>query len=154
MASLYPVFNVPSILAETKKVQAVYKGSAYFDFETGDFQQDGSGKVLAADGYTAWKQWCIKTIATQRKAYRNYTAGLGIDGDQAFAEETVAQQELALETTIKNALMADPYKRTVDVQNFSWTYGVDSLHLTCTIIGQDDRSAVIDYDIPLERRKT
>ena len=153
MANLFPVFQVPTILEETKKAEAAYKGSAYFDYETGDFALDGNGKVIAADGYNAWKQWCIKTIATQRKAYRNYTFGLGIDGEQAMAEDSAEKQQLALESTIREALLADPYKRTVDVQNFSWTRGVDSLHMTCTIIGQDDRTAVIDTDIPTERRR-
>lgn len=151
MPNLFPVFQTPTILEETKKSEAVYKESYYFDYEKGDFALDGNGRVIAADGYNAWKQWCIKTIATQRKAYLNYTAGLGIDGDQAMAETSVEKQKQALETTIRDALLRDPYKRTIDVQNFEWSQGVDSLHMTCTIIGQDDRTAVIDQDIPIER---
>ena len=35
MANLYPVFKVPTILEETQKNEGIYKGSSYFDFETG-----------------------------------------------------------------------------------------------------------------------
>lgn len=152
MADLYPTFDVPAILEETQKNEDIYKGSSYFDFYTGDFSLDGGGRMVASSGFDAWKQWCIKTIATQRRAYYNYTDGLGIEGEQAMAQPTAELQQLALETTIKEALLADPYGRTVEVRDFSWTRGVDSLHMSCTVVGQDDRTATIEYDIPLERR--
>lgn len=152
MANLYPVFDVPNILEETQTNEGIYKSSAYFDFQTGDFAMDGGGRVTQASGFDAWKQWCIKTIATQRRAYYNYTEGLGIEGEQAMAQPTADLQQLALETTIQDALMADPYGRTVEVKDFVWTRDVDSLHMSCTVVGQDDRTATIEYDIPLERR--
>lgn len=152
MADLYPTFDVPAILEETQKNEAVYKGSSYFDFYTGDFALDGGGRMLPSSGFDAWKQWCIKTIATQRRAYYNYTDGLGIEGEQAMAQPTAELQQLALETTIKEALLADPYGRTVEVRDFVWSRGVDSLHMSCTVVGQDDRTANLEYDIPLERR--
>lgn len=152
MADLYPTFDVPAILEETQKNEAVYKGSSYFDFYTGDFALDGGGRMLPSSGFDAWKQWCIKTIATQRRAYYNYTDGLGIEGEQAMAQPTAELQQLALETTIKEALQADPYGRTVEVRDFVWSRGVDSLHMSCTVVGQDDRTANLEYDIPLERR--
>lgn len=152
MASLYPVFQVPTIYEETQKNEGIYKGSSYFDFETGDFRMDGGGRIVPSSGFDAWKQWCIKTIATQRLAYRNYTAGLGIEGEQAMAQPTAELQQIALETTIKEALLADPYGRTLEVRNFVWTKGVESLHMHCTVVGQDDRTAQIEADIPTGRR--
>lgn len=152
MANLYPVFEVPAILEETKKNEAIYKGSSFFDFSTGDFVLDGGGKMTPSTGYDAWRQWCIKTIATERSAYYNYTNGLGIEGEAAMAQPTAALQQLAFETTITEALLADPYGRTVEVRDFVWTRGVDSLHMQCTIVGQDDKTATIEYDIPLEGR--
>ena len=152
MSNLYPVFEVPAILEETKKNEAIYKGSYFFDFATGDFALDGAGRVMPATGYDAWRQWCIKTIATQRNAYYNYTAGLGIEGEEALAHKSAALQQLALETTITEALLADPYGRTVEVRDFVWTRGVDRLRMQCTIVGQDDKTATIEYDIPLEGR--
>lgn len=149
MADLYPVFEVPTTLEETEKNEAVYKGSAYFDFETGDFRTDGAGRVLASNGEEAWRQWCMKTIATQRLAFYAYTDGLGIDGEQAMAEPTEARQKLALETTIREALLADPYGRTLEVRDFTWTRKVDSFHMSCCVVGQDDRTASIETDIPL-----
>ena len=91
MANLYPVFKVPTILEETQNNEGIYKGSSYFDFETGDFRMDGGGRVVPSSGFDAWKQWCIKTIATQRRAYYNYTNGLGIEGEEAMAQPTAAQ---------------------------------------------------------------
>lgn len=152
MPNLYPVFEVPAILEETKKNEAIYKGSYYFDFYTGDFALDGAGRVMQATGYDAWRQWCIKTIATERRAYYNYTDNLGIEGEAAMAQPTAALQQLAFETTITEALLADPYGRTIEVRDFVWSRGVDSLHMQCTVVGQDDKTATIEYDIPLEGR--
>ena len=152
MANLYPVFQTPTILEETKKNEGVYKASSYFDFELGDFRMDGGGKMVEASGFDAWKQWCIKTVATQRGAFYNYTDGLGIDGEQAMAQDTYELQKAALESTIKEALLADPYGRTVEVRDFAWSRGVDSLHMSCTSVGQDDRTARIEYDIPTTGR--
>lgn len=152
MPNLYPVFEVPTILEETKKSEAIYKGSAFFDFYTGDFVLDGGGHMTPSTGYDAWRQWCIKTIATERGAYYNYTNGLGIEGEAAMAQPTAALQQLAFETTITEALLADPYGRTVEVRDFVWTRGVDSLHMQCTVVGQDDKTATIEYDIPIEGR--
>lgn len=152
MPNLYPVFQTPTILEETKKNEGVYKASSYFDFELGDFRMDGGGKVVEASGFDAWKQWCIKTIATQRGAYYNYTNGLGILGEEALAQSTPEMQQADLETTIKEALLADPYGRTTEVRDFNWSRGVDSLHMTCTIVGQNDRSAKIGYDFQLQEK--
>ncbi len=153
MANLYPVFKVPTILEETQNNEGIYKGSSYFDFETGDFRMDGGGRVVPSSGFDAWKQWCIKTIATQRRAYYNYTNGLGIEGEEAMAQPTAELQQAALETTIKEALLADPYGRTVEVKDFTWVWGVQSIHMHCTVVGQDDRTAQIEYDIPLNRKE-
>lgn len=152
MANLYPVFKVPSILEETQKNEGIYKGSSYFDFELGDFRLDGGGRIVPSSGFDAWKQWCVKTIATQRGAFYNYTGGLGIDGEQAMAQDSYELQQAALETTIKEALLADPYGRTVEVRDFEWSRGVESIHMSCTIVGQDDRTARIKYDIPTTGR--
>ena len=150
MASLYPVFQTPTILEETKKNEGIYKNSSFFDFELGDFRMDGGGRIVEASGFDAWKQWCVKTIATQRGAYYNYTNGLGILGEEAMAQPTHEMQEADLETTIKEALLADPYGRTTEVRDFEWTRGVDSLHMRCTIVGQDDRSAQIEYEFQIQ----
>ena len=152
MAKLFPTFEVPTIVEEAEKNEAIYKTSSYFDFEKGDFILDGAGRMVEASGYDTWVQWCIKTIATERQAYENYTAGLGIQGEAALAQKTAALQQLALETTITEALLADPYKRTVEVRDFVWTRKTDSIHMECTIVGQDDRTAGIEYDIPTEGR--
>lgn len=152
MAGLYPVFQVPAILEETQKNEGIYKGSAYFDFEQGDFRLDGGGRMVPSSGFDAWKQWCVKTIATQRGAFCHYTSGLGIDGEQAMAQQTDALQQAALEATIKEALLADPYGRTVDVRDFAWSCSADSLHMGCTIVGQDDCTARIEYDMPTAGR--
>lgn len=69
-----------------------------------------------------------------------------------MAQPTAELQQIALETTIKEALLADPYGRTLEVRNFVWTKGVDSLHMHCTVVGQDDRTAQIEADIPTGRR--
>lgn len=147
MAELFPTFEVPTIVDAPETDEEIYKESAYFDFETGDFALDGAGRIKLANGFEAWRQWCVKTCYTQRGAFAAYTDGLGIEADEAFSESDRLLQQAYLERTIKEALMADPYGRTEDVSGFVWTVRGDSLYMTCTITGKNDKTAQISVNI-------
>ena len=132
-----------------KEFEAVYKGSSFFfDFETVIFRLDGGGKMTAASGYDAWKQWCIKTVARSGGAFDHYTDGLGAEYEGGHGPAHPGASAAQPETAVTEALLADPYGRTMEVRDFVWSRGVDSLHMSCTVVGQDDRTARIERDIP------
>ena len=143
MANLYPTFEVPTIADSTENTEVVYRPSVFFDFEKGDFCMDGNGRLRAADGQEAWTQWCLKTVLTQRFALLAYTENLGVEMIEAFAEPTRATQQMAMERTIRDALMADPYGRTLYVRDFQWKWITDAVEVTFTVVGQEGQMVTL-----------
>lgn len=70
----FPVLRQPP--ARSRPV--AFPSAPLFDFSRGDFVRDYTGKLVMADGYTAWQQWCIKTLQTQQAAYPIYPRTHGI----------------------------------------------------------------------------
>lgn len=135
---LFPTFDVPTIAERPETLAADYKESVYFDMSTGDIVLDGTGRVKMANSRDAWLQWCMKMIASERGTLRAYpSAKIGVEMEPISELPDRASKESAIETTIKEALMNDPSRRTVDVNNFEFVYGVDSMHVTFDIIGAD-----------------
>jgi hypothetical protein len=62
---------------------------------------------------------------------------------EAFAEPTRATQQAAMERTISEALMADPYNRTLYVRDFVWNWKTDSVEVTFTVVGREGRNATL-----------
>lgn len=143
MADLYPVFDVPAVAEEEKGEEYRFPASSFFDFETGDFVTDAAGRVKQSDGVDAWKQWCLKAVYTQRSAFAAFTDGYGVEGDEAFQESTRLAQQSAIERTISEALMADPYNRTIFVRDFRYSWQDDGVNVTFTVMGQENREAVL-----------
>lgn len=144
--SLFPVFKVPKLLDAATEVENRNKYSIYFDFVKGDFVQDGTGKIQKASPYDAWVQWCLKTVNTQRWAFMSYNDDIGVEIEEAFRETSKKAIESELMKTIDEALMADPYERTVYVRDFKFDWGVDSLHVTLTVKGIWEQDAIIEVN--------
>lgn len=121
MQNLYPVFDMPEIV-EQRQTQPVpdYPESYLFDFEKGDFVTDGAGRVVIADGHTAWKQWCIKAVLTQRFAFLAYSWDYGVELDRAIKMPTRSAVEAEIEGVIREALLVDPRTEKVDGFRFRW----------------------------------
>ena len=147
MADLYPTFEVPSIVDESENTGIIYRPSVFFDFETGDFRMDGNGRLQVATEFEAWEQWCMKTVRTQRFAWLAYTDNMGVEMIEAFAEPTRATQQAAMERTIKEALLADPYKRTLDVRDFQWKWITDAVEATFKIVGQEGQIVTVNVTL-------
>ncbi len=144
---LFPVYDVPSALAEDKTTSNQYRKSPAFDLETGEFILDGGGKLSYGTGYDAWLLWCMKTIQTQRWAHLAYRSNIGTELAQAFALWDRSAQESFLERTVTEALLADPKARTVRVYDFAYQWGEDSLALSCTLLGQKGDTASITVNL-------
>lgn len=126
MVSLYPTFDMPELAEQRRgRPKPEYPGSYGFDFEKGEFARDGAGRVRAADGREAWKQWCVKAVLTQRFAFLAYGRAYGTEVDEALRNPTRAAVEMDVERTITEALLADP--RTEKVGGFAFEWAGDQL---------------------------
>jgi len=108
--------------------------------------QDGTGTVLQSTPYDAWVQWCLKTANTQRWAFLSYSDNLGVEIEEAFKENSKSAIESELIKTIDEALLADPYGRTIYVKDFKFDWGVDSVKVILTIKGIWEQDAVITVE--------
>ena len=142
--NLFPVFDVPSEIAENTQPVKVYAPAPLWDFETGDFATNGAGQPIYGSGYDAWVLWCTKIVLTQRWAHDGYTPNTGIEAKEAFKEPDRKAQESALERTITEALMADPAGRTAQGRSFLFVWGGDSLDIRCEVVGTDGNSATVE----------
>lgn len=135
--SIYPTFNLPSLIAPgTKSAQKKYKSSLMFDYQTGDFVRDGAKKLMTCDGHEAWVQWCLKQLVTERHTKLAYSNKLGVEIVSAIRdEEDIEAAKLAIERTITEALMVNPV--TEYVRDFEFSFEGDSLYVTFHVKGKE-----------------
>ena len=133
--TLFPVFDVPEIPTPTPAEEQKYKPSVHFDYELGDFKRDGANKMVIADGREAWRQWCIKTVQTERLAFLSYSSDTGVELYDAFKQADKEAIESALERTITEALMVNP--RTEYVRGFEFSWKSDGLHCEFIVKGKE-----------------
>jgi hypothetical protein len=145
--NLFPVFDVPSELADEEVIQQKYRPAPLFDIRTGEFVMNGARQPIYGSGYDAWVLWCTKTILTQRWGYYAYSSNAGIESEEAFREPNREAQESAFERTITEALLADPMARTQQVRGFEFRWLADSLFITCQVFGAEGNSAAINAEL-------
>jgi hypothetical protein len=133
MAGLFPTFPAPPAVTSTSGTASVKYGSSWeFDFATGDFKIDGTGRVREVDGHSAWVQWCLKAVLTQRQACLAYTHGFGCEVQPAMRRAASRKEaESEITRTITEALLADPRTRTV--RDFSFIWEGDAVQVAFTI---------------------
>lgn len=137
MAELFPEeFEDEEELIEEDLEEEVtgYHPGYYFDFETGDYKQNGTYGIVDATGVEAWKQWCIKCLNTQKGSCDAYI-DFGVDYDSAFRAEERDKTESDLTSSITEALMADPYQRTQEIESIEYEWESDEVTVYVTVIG-------------------
>ena len=145
--TLFPVFDVPDVVADDTREIARYGIAPLFDFEREDFVLNGAGQIVFGTGHDAWVAWCMKIIATQRWAHLAYSDDIGVEMREVLALSDRRAQESMLERTITEALLADPARRTQQVVDFVFKWGVDVLDISCMVFGNDGNSAVVNAAI-------
>jgi hypothetical protein len=128
--SLYPVFEIPSLVAEDDEAERVFKPAPLFDFDTGDFVRDGANRVVMVDGRDAYIIWVLKALKTQQGACLAYMDA-GIDYEDAMSETPREAVQAAFERTITEALMRHPC--TERVFDFEFEWDSDSLYMAFTV---------------------
>lgn len=144
MANLFPEGYEDEIITEDdlqSEKPTGYRNGISYDHQLGDFLRDGMNKMLDSTGIESWRSWCINCLQTQRYKHLAYSTDFGIDIDAAMKASSREEAESILTREITEALMADPYERTVYVEEiiFDWT-APDALAVTVTIRGIDDVS--------------
>lgn len=131
---LFKAWQPPDTAEERRAADAAptYPPSARFDFEAGDFVLDGAGRVEIADGYTAWAQWCLKALITQRYAHAIYSREHGVDWRGILALESPAQQRVMADAEVRRALGRHPGTR--EVRDFAFERAGDLLSIGLTAV--------------------
>lgn len=150
MAKLFPVFEVPKVLERSdRNTRQTY--SLCFDFEKGDFALDSSGRIKTAASYDSWVQWCLKTIYTERFAFLAYSGQAGTEIEEALKQNEKALSESYIEKTVTEALLADPYSRTVRVYDFIFNWETDSVDVDLKVSGIWDKDAALNVKLQKTR---
>lgn len=136
--NLFPVIELPKTITIKKQYDQSYKPSYQWDFEIGDFVRNGANKIPMCSGQEAYKTWCIKAIATERKTCLSYPHAIGAEMITAFQKPTQRTQESAIERTIKETLLVNP--RTEYVRDFSFNWCADFVQVTFKVkaIGEEE----------------
>jgi Protein of unknown function (DUF2634) len=133
---LYTTFTMPRIVSATDALlpPVQYLPAPGYDFRTMSWMVDGAGNPIIVDGYTAWEQWCIMTLMTQRYAYRVHRRRHGTELNLVLRMLTRQDTEAMAVHVIRTSLTTD--RRTKDVRNFAfdWSVAPDTTLVTCDII--------------------
>jgi len=148
MPNLYPAFDMPDLVEQQQTEPAPKYGKSWlFDFAKGDFVLDGAGRIMIADGYTAWAQWCVKTILTQRFAHVIYSFDYGTELEEALKQPSRKAVEAEMERAITEALLADPRTEMVKDFVFEWEGDIVKVSFTAVpVIGEPARLEVVLND--------
>jgi len=145
MSDLYPRFDMPDIVGATENTVVAFPKSWLWDWDICDFVQTGSGDVVEVDGLTAWVQWCVKAILTQRLAFVVYDWNYGADIESCLKQPTRAVTEAELEREITEALLTDP--RTAEVKNFRFEWSGDELTVWFTVVNALGQPAEVQVGV-------
>ncbi len=135
-----PGYESEIITAEELDRESIigYRPGLRFDYEKGDFIQDGRKRIQNADGVESWEGWCKACLMTERYQHLAYNTDFGISTAEAFAAESREKAEALLTREISEALAADPYGRTEYVADIEYTWTApDAVQVVVTVHGID-----------------
>lgn len=133
--SLYPDAMVFTPAIQQQEQSVVYKKSLKWDIEKGDFVRDGGNRVPFCDGFESYRGWCMKMALTERYQCPAYPDTLGVEMEAAMKEPDNESIEMAIEKTMKEALLINP--RTEYVGGFEHVWSEDHITTTFTVKGKE-----------------
>lgn len=132
--TLFPVFEVPSIIEESARYDKKYKRTVKWDIAKGDFVQDGTNRLVECDGMEGYMIWCFKMSQTERYSCLAYPSSIGVEMEAAIDDDEKVVESM-VQRTITDALMVNP--RTEYVRDFSFSWNADELHCSFLVKGVD-----------------
>lgn len=132
---LFHVYDIPSVNTDGERYDKEYKRAPKWDPDIGDFVRDGSNRIVEADGQENYQVWCLKILQTERFACLSYEDEIGVEMENALADDDHDTVESMMKRTITEALMANP--RTIAVTGFSFAWNGDTVRGTCIVRAQE-----------------
>ena len=116
-----------------------YRNGIAFDSQRGQLLLDGMNKLLDSTGVESWASWCTNCIQTERYKHLAYSTDFGIELEKAMKASSREEAESILTRQITEAVMADPYQRTLYIEEitYDWT-APDTVAVEAKIHGIDD----------------
>lgn len=125
-----------------------FQGSYVFDFERGDFVKGPDGKIMKANRYEAYIQWCQKALTTERYKHISYSDAYGQEYytliGSGLSKDAI---ELEVERMTKEALFVHPYTSDIDSFEFSWSQNQDELYFNFEVKTIEDENFIIEHTI-------
>ncbi len=147
--NLIPTVDIPDFTEADEEYDTQYRPSVMWDLEKGDFVRAATNVVQEAEGYEAYKVWCVKAVATERYARHAYSDDYGAEMEDALQEPDREAVQLAVERTIRECLLVNP--RTEDVAEFQFSWDDPGhLHVSFTVYSVDDEVFTVDTTVDTE----
>lgn len=91
-----------------------------WDFDANNFIYDGDGNKILLEGNDALKIWVVKALRTERFRYLAYTWRYGSELQKFIGKViSVGERKAEMKRSIIEALMVNPYIRSIDSIVFS-----------------------------------
>ena len=152
MAELFPAgyeTETAEVAQLTASAPAGLRPGPRFDRALGDFPRDGRNRMMDADPAESWEEWVRNCLETERHRHLAYGPNFGIETAEAFRAPSREGAETVLTREITEALLADPYRRTVYVEDVGYRWDApDEVTVTVTVHGLGDRTAEVTARIP------
>lgn len=140
--NLFPTINLPTIATPQSSNENKFVRSPKFDWLTGDFVLDSSGRMILADERESFESWCLKVCQTERNTRLAYSDKIGVELENALKLPTPEAAKSAIIRTLTEALMIHPL--TEAIKNFSFGGDGDGLRVTF-----DVQSKIFDESISI-----
>ena len=134
MPNLYPTIELPTLISPQTSQPKKYYPAPNFDFETGDFLFDGSGKFVMADGHEAFEQWVLKACMTERGTRLAYSDDYGVELEDAVKFTDAGAVRSSIVRTITETILANPCAEYV--KNFSFETNGDEVKISFDVKGR------------------
>lgn len=143
MPELFPSgYQSETIPPEETGFDSQAAGYAPGPFFEVDLRRDGKFRLVEATGVECWEQWCRKCLLTPRSGSPCYSAGYGIDWEEALAADSRELAQSILTREINEALLADPRGRTQYIQSVDFTWlAEDEVDIHVRAVGIENATA-------------
>ena len=148
MPNLLPTEELVVDTEEIVSTEVEFGHSFRFDFTVGEFIYSPTGKVVIANEYNAWLEWCQKAMLTSRYRHPIYSGEYGQEFDELIRRSlSRAANESEIVRDITECLLIDP--RTASVSNFLFRWEGDTVIFSCEIKNVRDETGTLEGEVYL-----
>ena len=150
--ALIPEFNIPEFIEESLKTdhESIFKRSIDFDFKEGGIKRDGKNNLANANFIKTFNDWVVKALSTERGTCDFYSDNYGAEFEKIFRMNDRKQQEMAIEKTVTETILADDLKRARYINGFKFNWQVGSVEVKFNVFTDKGELPII-YNIEKRR---